>query len=247
MLKAISLDYWDTLYDGTVSFERKEFRHTSLRPLLAAFGRELPDEEIAELDRAAGRETERWWFEEARGYTGADRLRWMLASIGIERPADCPHIAEVVTAVDAALLAHRPALLTGAIDGVRALASRWPLAIVSDTGFASGVAQDRLLATDGLLDHFAVRVYSCDVGHAKPHPEPFLAAARALGLHPSEILHVGDNERTDIRGALAVGMRAVRLDQVRSSGASVGEYVAADLEALVEYLLSAHSALRAAH
>jgi HAD superfamily hydrolase (TIGR01509 family) len=246
MLKAISLDFWDTLYDGTVSYERKEFRHTSLRPLLAAFGRDLPDEEIAALDRAAGRETERWWYEEARGYTGADRLRWMLSTIGIERPTDCPHIAEVVTAVDAALLEHRPALLAGAVDCVRALSSRWPLAIVSDTGFASGVAQDRLLAADGLLDHFAVRVYSCDVGHAKPRPEPFLAAARALDLDPSEILHVGDNERTDVRGALAVGMRAVRLDQVRSSGASVGEFVATDLGALVEYLFSATCDLRPA-
>jgi putative hydrolase of the HAD superfamily len=163
MLKAISLDYWDTLYDGTVSFERKEFRHTSLRPLLAAFGRELPDEEIAALDHAAGRETERWWFEEARGYTGADRLRWMLASIGIERPADCPHIAEVVTAVDAALLEHRPALLAGAVDCVRVLASRWPLAIVSDTGFASGVAQFSLMSAVALLDVFSVIVFSCEV------------------------------------------------------------------------------------
>ena len=75
-----------------------------------------------------------------------------------------------------------------------------------------------------------------DVGHAKPRPEIFGAAAAALGVAPHEILHVGDNERTDVHGALQAGFRAVRLDVVRAGGPSEAEYVASSFEELVEYL-----------
>ena len=77
-----------------------------------------------------------------------------------------------------------------------------------------------------------------DVGHAKPRPEIFERAVETLGVAPSEILHIGDNERTDVRGALAAGLRAIRLDVVRTGGPSEGEYVARSYEALTEYLLT---------
>ena len=57
-----------------------------------------------------------------------------------------------------------------------------------------------------------------------------------MGVAPAEILHVGDNERTDVRGALAAGFRAVRLDVVRAGGPSEGEFVAKSFEELTNYL-----------
>ena len=44
--------------------------------------------------------------------------------------------------------------------------------------------------------------------HAKPHPEPLLAAARCLGILPAHCLYVGDDER-DIVAGLAAGMATV--------------------------------------
>ena len=76
-----------------------------------------------------------------------------------------------------------------------------------------------------------------DVGHAKPRAEIFQAAVAALGVSPSQILHIGDNERTDVRGALAAGFRAVRIDVVRDSGPSEAEFVARSFEELSQYLL----------
>jgi len=109
---------------------------------------------------------------------------------------------------------------------------------VSDTGFASGRAQDRLLAQDGLLQYFAATIYSMDVGHSKPRPEPFQRALETLGASPNEAIHVGDIERTDIAGALAAGMRAVRIDVMRPGGSSAAEHVATSYEDLVAYLLA---------
>jgi putative hydrolase of the HAD superfamily len=194
--------------------------------LLEAVGRPLGESELHALYREAGAEADRWWREEHRGYTADERIRWMLRRVGVERPSGCEHVARAVSVVDQALLELPPPLLDGTADAVRRLAARHSLAIVSDTGFASGDAQDRLLERDDLLRHFAVRVYSCDIGHAKPRPEPFLAAADRLGVAPSEMLHIGDIERTDVRGALAAGLRAIRLDVVRDSGPSAAELVA---------------------
>jgi putative hydrolase of the HAD superfamily len=236
MLRAVSLDFWDTLYSGTAVAGRARIRRAAVGALLDAVGRPLGETELHALYREAGAEADRWWRDEHRGYTADERIRWMLRRLGIERPADCAHVARAVTAVDEALLELPPPLLDGAADAVRRLAERFPLAVVSDTGFASGAAQDRLLELDELLRHFAVRIYSCDIGHAKPRAEPFLAAARRLGVQPAEMLHIGDIERTDVRGALAAGLRAVRIDVVRDSGPSEAELVATRWEDVVAHL-----------
>jgi HAD superfamily hydrolase (TIGR01509 family) len=128
-------------------------------------------------------------------------------------------------------------MLRGAWQTLRTLSRQLVLAVISDTGFASGRAQDRLLEKDGARDFFAATIYSMDVGHAKPRPEIFRAAVETLGLAPEQILHVGDNERTDVRGALDAGMRAVRLDIVRAGGPSEAEFVARSYEELVDYLV----------
>lgn len=44
--------------------------------------------------------------------------------------------------------------------------------------------------------------------HPKPHPEPLLAAARALSAPPGECVYVGDDKR-DVEACLAAGMRSV--------------------------------------
>jgi len=205
--------------------------------MLRRIGADVPAAEFDRLYRASAVEADRWWRDEHRGYTTGDRIRWLLAQLAIERPASCEHIARAVAEVDDTLTAIPPPLLPGAAEGIRALATRFKLAIVSDTGFASGRAQDKLLAQDGLLDCFDATVYSMDVGHAKPRPEPFQRALDRLDVAPAAAVHVGDIERTDVAGALAVGMRAVRLDAVRPGGSSDAEYVATSFGDLIEYLL----------
>ena len=55
---------------------------------------------------------------------------------------------------------------------------------------------------DGLVDSYT---HSFDVGLEKPDPAIFLAAAKSLGVKPSETLMVGDHEVD--RGAERAGMR----------------------------------------
>jgi putative hydrolase of the HAD superfamily len=237
MLRALTFDYWDTLYEGGALPERVALRRTAVSALLGAYGRALPDEQLRALYEESGREAERWWSEEQRGYTTNDRLRWILQRAALQPRERCGHVVAAADAVDNALLMLPPAMLPGAWQMLRALRRHFTLAVISDTGFASGRAQDRLLEKDAARDFFAATVYSMDIGHAKPRPEIFAAAVDALGILPHEILHIGDNERTDVRGALAAGFRAIRLDVVRSGGPSEAEFVARSHEQLAEYLL----------
>jgi HAD superfamily hydrolase (TIGR01549 family) len=249
MIHAVTLDFWDTLYDDENFPERLALRQRAIATLLEAYGIALPEHDVARLYTESALEADRWWREGHRGYTTADRLHWMIERAGRRPRPACEHVAAACDAVDEALLRYPPPLLPGAADAVRALAARVPLAIISDTGFASGRAQNALLEQDGLLHRFSATVYSMDVGYAKPRPEPFRAAVAALGVtSPGHVVHVGDNERTDVGGALASGLRAIRLDVVRQSGwsaaedsprrrhGSAAEFVATSFGELVSYL-----------
>ncbi|HEX9483197.1 MAG TPA: HAD family hydrolase [Gemmatimonadaceae bacterium] len=239
MLRAVTFDYWDTLYDGGRTAERVALRRTAVGALLGAYGRDMPEEQLRALYEESGREAQRWWSEESRGYRTDDRLRWILRKASVMPRDECEHVAAAADAVDNALLMLPPAMFAGAWQMLRTMSRKHPLAVISDTGFASGRAQDRLLEKDAARGFFSATIYSMDVGHAKPRPEIFDAAVAALHVEREEILHVGDNERTDVRGALAAGFRAVRLDVARDGGPSEAEFVARSFEELTEYLSAA--------
>ncbi|MEO6525343.1 MAG: HAD family hydrolase [Gemmatimonadaceae bacterium] len=236
MLRALTFDYWDTLYEGGALPERVALRRTAVGALLGAYGRNLPEEQLRVLYEESGREAERWWSEEQRGYSTNDRLRWILARAAVKPREGCEHVAAAADAVDNALLMLPPAMLAGAWQTLKTLSRQLTLAVISDTGFASGRAQDRLLEKDGARGFFSATIYSMDVGHAKPRPEIFATAVDTLGIPAGEILHIGDSERTDVKGALAAGFRAVRLDVVRAGGPSEGEFVARSFGELTDYL-----------
>lgn len=236
---AVTLDYWDTLYEGGPLPERLHYHREILGDFLAEAGHPGITPEQFMAARAAGsEEAVRWWRDDQRGFSPEDVLRAILRHIGVERPRGCELVARAVARGEEALDRHPPTLLAGAADTVRALREAgMRLAIVSDTGFTTGAAQNRVLARDGLLDHFDATVYSDECGHAKPRPEPYRLALAALGVAPEDALHVGDLEETDVKGALSLGMRAVRLDQASARGVSKAELVASDHAALRAYLL----------
>jgi putative hydrolase of the HAD superfamily len=69
---------------------------------------------------------------------------------------------------------------------------------------------EELFARDGVLGEIDGAVYTSEVPWTKPHPEVFLAAARAVGVpDAAACVFVGDRPFEDIHGAHNAGMRAV--------------------------------------
>jgi putative hydrolase of the HAD superfamily len=85
------------------------------------------------------------------------------------------------------------------------------IGLISNTGRTPGVAMRRLLADYGLLDRFAVTIFSNEEGVLKPRREMFDRAAARLGVPNAAVVHVGDNPIADVAGAKAAGMRTVLL------------------------------------
>jgi putative hydrolase of the HAD superfamily len=71
-------------------------------------------------------------------------------------------------------------------------------------------AHERIFTRDGLGALLDGAVYSSEIPWAKPHPEAFRAAMRAVGASdPGACVFVGDRPFDDIHGAKRAGMRAV--------------------------------------
>lgn len=70
----------------------------------------------------------------------------------------------------------------------------------------------------GLAELMHAVVLSCDVGVAKPDPEIYLHACRALEVEPAECMFVADGAFTELDAAKALGMVAVKIEQPHQSG-----------------------------
>lgn len=79
--------------------------------------------------------------------------------------------------------------------------------------------------------HFAfadlmdVIVTSALVGYEKPDPRTFHAAIEPLGIDPARAVHLGDQPKSDVVGALGIGMQAVLLDRYDRHGDHAGPRV----------------------
>ncbi|MFK3558122.1 HAD-IA family hydrolase [Pasteurella multocida] len=59
------------------------------------------------------------------------------------------------------------------------------------------------------LPQFDLVLRGGEQGRAKPHQDLFHQTAQRFGIHPHEILHVGDNLITDVQGAIQADCQAV--------------------------------------
>ncbi|BBF67912.1 MULTISPECIES: HAD family hydrolase [Sphingomonas] len=80
-----------------------------------------------------------------------------------------------------------------------------PMALATST--AAPYAQQRL-EKSGLLHYFDVVVTRSDVDQPKPHPQPYLLAARLLGVDPAHCVAVEDSH-AGVRSATAAGIATV--------------------------------------
>lgn len=96
-------------------------------------------------------------------------------------------------------------LLPGAVDAVKRVAARWPVALASS---ANREVIDAVLAASGLAGVFGAIVSGDEVAHGKPAPDIYLEAARRLGVDAARCAAVEDSTN-GLRAAAAAGMKVV--------------------------------------
>ncbi len=150
---------------------------------------------------------DRVWLEEHRTPACTEIVDSVLSTldVGLTRSAH----ARVVEEFEQMLLDLPPDPMPHAEDTLRALADRYRLAVICDTGYSPGSVLREVLERQNMLPHFDYLFFSNEHGMSKPDVRVFERTLDELGVRPREAAHVGDIQRTDIAGAQAAGMAAV--------------------------------------
>lgn len=214
-LKAVFFDMGDTVVDlgeGRGSYEERVMRRVArVYDTLAARGVAVPGQEA--FCAALAKNSEAQYQAAVAQQIGIDAptvMRRFLEAQGL--PTD----DDVVEAAAEAYCRGGPELVAplrlGALETLTALKARGlRLGAISNT-----IQPGRFLNTNmqrwRLTEIFDVRVYSSDVGVAKPHPKIFQVGLDSLGVAAEESVYVGDRLVPDVGGAHAVGMKAVLIE-----------------------------------
>jgi HAD superfamily hydrolase (TIGR01509 family) len=137
------------------------------------------------------------------GMSSTEWSRYMHDELGVPMEPD-----EISAAVVEGLKTHyrrQVPLLPHAVETVRALAQRWPLAVASS---ANRPLIDLVLELSGMAGLFRATVSSEEVPRGKPAPDVYLEEARRLEAAPEQCVAVEDSTN-GIRSASAAGMRVV--------------------------------------
>ena len=192
--KSVFFDADDTLFD----YPRAE--RAALWACLSEFGIAAEPETFIAAYRRHNRDI---WQAFERGETDqatlrVERFRRLAAELHIP---DLP--LERVSTFYLEALAGQSQLLPGALATVRALAKKFPLALVTN-GIAS--VQNRRFAASPITRHFQAVVISEEVGIAKPDPRIFAPALRTIGVEAADVLYIGDSVTSDMVAARNAGM-----------------------------------------
>ena len=207
-IEAVTFDYWNTL----VFEERGHLRTRRLDAWAGiledgGFAFERQQLELV-FDASWDRYVAAWTANEQ--YQAVEAAEDAIVDLGFDLPGDVR--AGLTDAFGRAGEAAELHLTDGVEDCLRTLKDAGVrLGIICDVGFtASSILREHLIRR-GVLPLFDHWSFSDDVGAYKPSPVIFEDALEGLGgVAPERAAHVGDLRRTDVAGALAMGMTAVR-------------------------------------
>jgi putative hydrolase of the HAD superfamily len=237
MLEAVTFDYWNTLVweeAGHLSGRRREAWAGLLEEAGFAMERSLLD---AVFNASWDRYVEHWTSNQQ--YQSVRAAEELVEQLGFVVPANVRHeLVEAFTEVGRTAELH---LTPGVADCLRALKEGGVrLGIICDVGMTPSPMLRDHLERHGVLELFDHWSFSDEIGHYKPAPVIFEHALEGLGgVDPKAAAHVGDIRRTDIAGAIGMGMTAIRYTGIsddESSGPE-GHHVVAHHAELVPIIL----------
>lgn len=154
-----------------------------------------------------------WKDSATRDMLGMSSKEWpvfVVEQLGAQLTPDAVNAAVVQAMLDA--YRRELPLLPGAVEAVKRLAARVPLALASSS---NRVVIDLVLERMGVTDRFVVTVSSEEVARGKPAPDVYLEAVRRLArttgtVRFGNVVAIEDSEN-GIKSARAAGLRVVAI------------------------------------
>ncbi len=227
IVEAVSFDLWDTLIVDESDEAKRAKQGLDPKPLARRklvwefLNRHEPVERslVDAVYDAADYALKHVWHELYVTWPVRRRLEIVLAGLGRSLPDE--EFDELVRLHETMEMDIGVDMVKGAVEALSALKKRYKLAVISDAVITPGWALRKILEGHGLAEFFDAMIFSDEVGHSKPHPDVFLAAAEALGTSPRRMVHVGDRGTNDVEGIQAAGGRAVLFTGVADRGRGV--------------------------
>ncbi len=231
-VEAVTFDFWNTLFSERPG-QLRAIRLESWSLILERAAIDLPPSRLERAFDDSWDEYERAWLDN-RQYVHEEAVADIVRSLAIDPPPDV--LADLAATFPGAADTADLLLADSIEDCLRALrANGVRIGIVCDVGMTPSSALIRLLEDRGMLRLFDHWSFSDDVGVYKPDPAIFRHALAGLGdLSPDRVAHVGDRTRTDVAGALGMGMVAVRY---------TGVYDDRDEGPPADHVVASHAAL----
>jgi FMN hydrolase / 5-amino-6-(5-phospho-D-ribitylamino)uracil phosphatase len=202
-VSAISFDLDDTLWPFELIVERAEAE-------LHAWLLEHAPKTASVLSTPHALAQLRDEYERSRPDLVGDFRALRIGSIGLALERAKEDVSLTSAAYDVFFAArHKVEFFDDVTPALEWLSARFPLVAVTN-----GNADLRLTGGSAF---FRETFSAASVGVAKPEAAIFHAAARAVGVAPAEMLHVGDDFHFDVIGALDAGFQAawlVRLNRL---------------------------------
>jgi putative hydrolase of the HAD superfamily len=221
MIRAVSLDLWNTLLWDTPDMEtvRTARRFEGILATLAEAGRRVDRADLERAYSACGRTMQEVQSQHL-DLTIHRQVATFLECLDPALPgALSPGALEAIIAHYADVIVEiPPRLVEGAETLLPALkAVGYRVALVSNTGRSPGRSLRRVLDRAGLLDHFDVLTFSDEAEASKPGAAIFARTLGHLGgLAPEQVVHVGDDPVLDVLGGRNAGLRVVHFTPARS-------------------------------
>ena len=218
---AVTFDFWNTLVCDTGGI--RKHRLDACAAILAEAGATVDRGDLEVAFQRSFDVYERHWHDNVP-FRAADAVQLILADLELARGAGSPVVdgletsfADLVSAFTDPPEGFVPPLtdnVAGCLAVLRDAGVR--LGIICDVGMTPGRTLRRYLANHEVIDCFDHWSFSDEVGVFKPDPVIFahaldgLASALGAPVPRRRAVHVGDLRRTDVAGAKAFGMGAVR-------------------------------------
>lgn len=209
MLKAITFDYWQTLYADPNSNWRKrqEIRiqlcHTYLNN--HGYACSLADVEFG-LEEAYDLVSSLWHQHQG---VSVKRCMQRFAEM-LDLQLEEKDLDQLIECLGAAFLKAPPIMMPRVKPVISRLSESYRLGIISDSALTPGSFARKLMARDDILQYFTAFTFSDETDYTKPQVVQFHSTLAQLNAEPAEAVHVGDIFRTDIVGAKNAGMKAIR-------------------------------------
>jgi putative hydrolase of the HAD superfamily len=213
-VKAVTFDLWETLLleRNGWNLRRTNARCESLAQTLNKFSVKISVEQMALAFKKMASWLESVW-EMNNDVTHLDQIRFLIkiASKGLVTVKE-EWIDGLSSAYVSPLFEVAPYLNPDTPRVLKWLKNQKKLVgLICNTGLTPGFGLRKFLTREGIAKYFDLMLFSDEVGIRKPDPKIFQLVTQRLKVKPYEIVHIGDNLKSDVWGAKNAGFKAIYL------------------------------------